>query len=364
MIPPPRIPAGPSAETNHARWVTDCIVAIQRGNIPGFLTLRRNRPRRPMGNSYQAQLSQYFHDTILSYQPAASNLKNVLEYKTTRGIMQRATPRTRKGSPVLDFLDTESFIVYRTIEDGITSGTGRVLPLVVRGTFHGLIYGERTFTGRPESIDPTLEQPIPYNDCFAISHRFRKRYIHVRVEVPWIGNGADENEPWRYADSQLIFPTSEKVRVFAESEGGGVWEIPANPSGTYYALGTPESNYDNNPEATTDRVSGVNSRGNIAGGAPVQTASGALISQSTEPTIYSFNTDGSGTNGTGLGQSILESTAQAFEVRIDMHALISSELYSQFGTFVRVNCIPLSTLLPQHEGFAGQNVVYTVTAHD
>lgn len=82
------MPSGNSNEARFAIWVTKAIIAIRQGNVPGLLTLQHNRPRRPVGNGYEAQLSQYFYDTILRYRPRET--KGVRVWKTTRGAIHIA----------------------------------------------------------------------------------------------------------------------------------------------------------------------------------------------------------------------------------------------------------------------------------
>jgi hypothetical protein len=88
MRQPPRIPSGNTNEARFAIWVTECILAMQRGNIPGLLTLQRNRPRRPTGSGYEWQLAYWFYDTIIRYRPRET--RGVLVSKTTRGVIHRA----------------------------------------------------------------------------------------------------------------------------------------------------------------------------------------------------------------------------------------------------------------------------------
>lgn len=88
MTHPPRIPTGNSNEARFARWVTDSILAMMRGNIPGVLRLQRNAPRRPIGFGYEAQLAQYFYDTIMRFRPRET--RGVRVWKTTRGTIHIA----------------------------------------------------------------------------------------------------------------------------------------------------------------------------------------------------------------------------------------------------------------------------------
>jgi hypothetical protein len=88
MRPHPNRPAGFSREAIFMQWVFDSITALQRGNLPGFLTLRRTRPRRPVGTSAEAILMQWFYDTLISLQPQET--RGVLISRTTRGVIHRA----------------------------------------------------------------------------------------------------------------------------------------------------------------------------------------------------------------------------------------------------------------------------------
>jgi hypothetical protein len=84
----PPLPTGASNEAVFWRWVVNCIVAIQRGNVPGLLSLVNSRPRRPTGAGYEAQLAQWCYDQILRLNPKET--RGVYVSKTTRGIIHRA----------------------------------------------------------------------------------------------------------------------------------------------------------------------------------------------------------------------------------------------------------------------------------
>lgn len=85
---PRRIPTGNSNEARFARWVTEFILALERGNVPGMLTLQQNAPRRPVGSGYEAQLAQYFWDCCKRYRPREA--RGVRVYRTTRGVIHTA----------------------------------------------------------------------------------------------------------------------------------------------------------------------------------------------------------------------------------------------------------------------------------
>jgi hypothetical protein len=88
MTPLPKKPSGDSREARFCQWVWECARALQRGNLPGFVTLKRNRPARPTGDTREALWMQRLYDYIISLQPQES--RGVLVSKTTRGASHRA----------------------------------------------------------------------------------------------------------------------------------------------------------------------------------------------------------------------------------------------------------------------------------
>lgn len=160
MQPPPRIPAGSANEMRFARWVTDCIVAIQRGNVPGYLTLLRNHPRRPIGTGYEAQLAQYFYDSIISYQP--NDARHVRVTKTTRGIIHSAIPQSRISPNLPTFPSFTFTAISRVYWAGgaYSEAINAAIAAVANCTVNGLSpAGNINYSTREEAIAALIQLP-------------------------------------------------------------------------------------------------------------------------------------------------------------------------------------------------------------